>query len=719
MCFRLNNCNKNNQYITLKGLIPIDKRHSDAYRISRSVQQKKIHMQAKKKKKKSFLLKMLLTFLILTIVGIIGGTSLFLFYLKDTPELKKEKLSMIASSKIFDKDGNLIADLGKEKREFIDPNEVPKKLSDAVISVEDQHFYEHHGLDIIRIFGSALHNFTHSSIQGGSTLTQQLIKLSYFSTKKSDRTIKRKVQEAWLALKIERKYSKQEILTNYLNIVYMGNQIHGFKTAANAYYNKPLRELNTAQIALLAGMPQAPSIFDPYTNPETTKKRRDLVLLSMLKNEKIEKPEYEEAIKIPIDEGLQPLQESISDFKLFDPYLVEVIKEVKEKTGKDVLSDGLNVYTNVNSDAQQRLYDIVNTDRYIEFPDEQMQIAATLIDVKTGKVRAQIGGRHIPEDISLGSNQATQNDRDWGSTMKPMVDYGPAVENLHYSTTQIFEDTKDKGFYPGTKDAISDWDLKYMGRITMRNALVDSRNIPAVQALEQVGLEKANKFLTKIGISYPKLFYSNAISSSSPDSTENKYGVSSLRIAAAYAAFANDGIFQSPYYVEKVIYNDGTKEEWKPKASRAMESSTAYIITDMLKDVIANGLGKTAGTNGLYEAGKTGTSNYSDKELEKNPALKEIASKHKVIAPDENFVGYTGTYSLSVWSGYANRAIPVVYENFRIPGDVYRELMSFVMNSAENIDWKKPASVIRIGSELYLKNSPNYHQKPVSGYNYD
>ncbi|MDR3157075.1 MAG: PBP1A family penicillin-binding protein [Lactobacillales bacterium] len=690
-------------------MIPIDKKHPDAYRISRSIHQKKINMQAKKRKKKPFLLKIFITFLSLAIVGIIGGISLFLLYLKDVPELKEEKLSMIANSKIFDKDGNLIADLGKEKRELLDQNEIPKKLADAVTSVEDQHFYKHHGIDIIRIFGSALHNFNHSSIQGGSTLTQQLIKLSYFSTKKSDQTMRRKAQEAWLALKMERRHSKQEILTHYLNKVYMGNQIHGVKTAANAYYNKPLKELNIAQIALLAGIPQAPNLFDPYTNPETTKKRRDLVLLSMFKNGKIKKSEYEEAIKIPINEGLQSLQENRNDFKLFDPYLVEVIKEVKEKTGKDIHTDGLNVYTNVNPDAQQRLYDIVNTNRYIEFPDDQMQIAATLIDVKTGKVRAQIGGRHIPEDISLGSNRATQNDRDWGSTMKPMVDYGPAVENLHYSTTQIFDDTKAKGFYPGTKDPISDWDSKYMGRITMRSALVDSRNIPAVQALEQVGLEKANKFLAKIGISYPKLFYSNAISSSSPDSKENKYGVSSLRIAAAYAAFANDGIFQSPYYVEKVTYSDGTEEEWKPKASRAMESSTAYIITDMLKDVIANGLGKTAGTAGLYEAGKTGTSNYSDDELKKNPALRKMASQHKVIAPDENFVGYTGTYSLSVWAGYANRAIPVVYENFRIPGDIYRELISFVMNSAENVDWKKPISVIRIGSELYLENSPNYH----------
>ncbi|MDR0691248.1 MAG: PBP1A family penicillin-binding protein [Streptococcaceae bacterium] len=630
---------------------------------------------------------------------------MFFYYIKDAPKLVPEKLEVAASSKFFDKDGNLIADLGKEHRELLEVGEISEQLIDGITSIEDQRFYKHHGFDLIRILASAFHNLIHSSTQGGSTLTQQLVKLSYFSTKASDQTLKRKAQEAWLAIQLERRSSKSEILTYYANKVYMGNGIYGMKTAAKSYYKKEIKDLTLSQAALLAGIPQAPSEYSPYNNPESAKKRRDLVLFTMLDEKKITHDEYEAAKNTNIDDGLQELKEDIQDFKQYDPYLVEVIKEVKEKTGKNVWTDGLNVYTNIDSKAQERLYNIVNTSDYVNFPDEEMQIAATLIEVQTGKVRAQIGGRNIPENISLGSNRATQNDRDWGSTMKPMVDYGPAIEYLHYSTAQIFNDSKYS--YPGTQDQIYDWDLKYMGLMTMRRALVESRNVPAVRALEAVGLDKAKEFLSKIGINYPRLFYANAISSSM-HIKDDKQGVSSLRIAAAYAAFANNGVFNQPYYIEKIVYNDGVEETYKPKASRAMEAVTAYMITDMLKGVLVTETGTSAKTPGLFEAGKTGTSNYSDEDLKKDADLTAYADRNMLMAPDESFVGYTLHYSLSVWSGYDNRLTPVFQKDFHVVADVYRQLMSYAMKQIKNNDWEKPDDVIKYGSELYLKNSPGY-----------
>jgi penicillin-binding protein 1A len=641
----------------------------------------------------------------LGIAGIVFGAGVFFYYVKDAPKLIPEKLEAAASSKFFDKDGNLIADLGKEHRELLEIGEISELLTDGITSIEDQRFYKHHGFDLIRIFGSIFHNLTHSSTQGGSTLTQQLVKLSYFSTKASDQTLKRKAQEAWLAIQLERHSSKSEILTYYANKVYMGNGIYGMKTAAKTYYKKEIKDLTLAQAALLAGIPQAPSEYNPYNNPETARRRRDLVLYTMLEEKKITQDEYKEAKKTNINDGLQKLEEDNQDFKQYDPYLVEVIKEVKEKTGKNVWTDGLSVYTNIDSKAQERLYNIVNTGNYVNFPDEEMQIAATLIEVQTGKVRAQIGGRNIPENISLGSNRATQNDRDWGSTMKPVVDYGPAIEYLHYSTAQIFNDSKY--YYPGEQEQIYDWDLKYLGSMTMRRALVESRNVPAVKALEAVGLDKAKEFLSKIGINYPELFYANAISSSTHIKDE-KQGVSSLRIAAAYAAFANNGVFNQPYYIEKIIYNDGVKEIYKPKTTRAMEAATAYMITDMLKGVLTTGTGQKAKSPGLFEAGKTGTSNYSDEDLKKSADLTSYSNQNLLMAPDESFVGYTPHYSLSVWSGYNNRLTPVMQKDFHVVTDVYRQLMSYVMAQVKNKDWEKPDEVIQYGSELYLKNSPGY-----------
>jgi penicillin-binding protein 1A len=648
--------------------------------------------------------------------SVIFGAALFFYYLKDTPKLLPETLEATASSKFFDKDGNLIADLGKEHRELLKVKEMSRQLADAIISIEDQRFYKHYGFDLIRIIGSILHNLTHSSTQGGSTLTQQLIKLSYFSTKASDQTLRRKAQEVWLAIQLERRSSKSEILTYYANKVYMGNGIYGMKTAAKSYYKKEIKDLTLAQAALLAGIVRAPSEYNPYNNQEIAKKRRNLVLLTMLEAKKITKNEYEEAKNTNIDDDIQVPREDRQNFKQYDPYLVEVIKEVKEKTGKNVWTDGLNVYTNVDSKAQERLYNIINTDTYVHFPDEKMQIAATLIEVQTGKVRAQIGGRKIPENISLGSNRATQNDRDWGSTMKPMVDYAPAIEYLYYSTAQTFNDSKH--YYPGTQDQILDWDLGYMGVMSMRRALILSRNVPAVRALEVVGLEKAKEFLSKVGIIYPELFYSNAISSST-HTKDNKSGVSSLKIAAAYAAFANNGVFNQPIYVEKIIYSDGIEEIYKPKATRAMQEATAYMITDMLKDVLSEGTGKGAKTPGLYEAGKTGTSSYSEEDIKKSAELTAYASQNIIMGPDESFVGYTPCYSLSVLSGYINRLTPVVQEDFHVVTDIYRQLMSYVMAQAKNKDWEKPKEVIRYGSELYLKNSSEYvGGKSTSKYNY-
>ncbi|HAP7356598.1 TPA: PBP1A family penicillin-binding protein [Enterococcus faecium] len=645
--------------------------------------------------KKGLFIKILLGILSFFCILFLAGVGLFWYYAKDAPELTDKKLDATVSSKLYTQDGELFEDLGAEKREKISANELPKTLEDAIVSVEDRRFYKHIGVDPIRIIGSALSNFTSGGLQGGSTLTQQLIKLSFFSTSAEDQTLKRKAQEAWMAVRLEQKKSKQEILTYYVNKVYMSNGLYGMETASEMYFGKKLSELSLPQTALLAGMPQAPSAYDPYVYPDQAKKRRDTVLYTMLQNEKISQTEYDQAVNVPVTDGLQELTQSDDNTKIVDNYVKEVINEVQEKTDKNVYTDGLEIYTNLDLDAQKKLYDIVNTDQYVSYPDDEMQVASTLIDTNTGKVKAQIGGRHIAEDVTLGNNLAVNTSRDFGSTMKPVTDYGPAFEYLKYSTGKTITDAPYN--YEGTSTPVGNWDNQYMGTITLRQALYLTRNVPAVKLFNEVGSDKVASFLKNLGIEYSTIHQSNAISSNTEEQDGTKYGASSLKMAAAYAAFANGGTYYKPQYVNKIVFQDGTEETYEPDGKTAMSPETAYMITDILKDTITEGTGTNAQIAGLYQAGKTGTSNYTDDEY----AKLGISSG---VYPDILFAGYTPNYSISVWTGYNKKMTPVTSESSHVASDVYRELMQYVSANVTNTDWEMPSGLIRVGGELYYKD---------------
>lgn len=652
-----------------------------------------------KKKKKSFgsiFLKVILGLVFIGCVLFLGGVGLFWSYASNAPELDEKRLESPNSSKLIASNNEIFQELGTEKRETITATEIPKLLEDAIISVEDRRFYKHIGVDPIRIVGSALSNVKTGGMQGGSTLTQQLIKLSFFSTAASDQTLERKAQEAWMAVQLEKEKSKQEILTYYINKVYMSNGLYGMQTASKAFYGKTLDELNLAETALIAGLPNAPSYFDPYANPENAKDRRDIVLFTMKENEKITEKEYQEAIDTPIDAGLKKLSGGNNTWKYYDNYIKEVIDEVEEKTGVDVYKDGVDIHTNIDLEAQRRLYDIVNTDQYVAYPDADMQVAATLIDATTGKVTAQIGGRNIEEGTMLGNNLAVSTARDLGSTVKPITDYAPAFEFNKYSTAKTIVDEPYK--YKGTNIPVMNWDNQYWGTMSLRRALVESRNVPAAKLFEDVGADNVAEFLSRLNIQYESIEQANSISSNTSTQEGTKYGISSLKLAAAYAAFANGGTYHEPQYVNKIVFEDGSEEveAFKTKGTKAMEETTAYMVTDILKGVITSGTGTNAAINGLFQAGKTGTSNYSKEDIER------INSPYSVT-PDSTFAGYTKTYSLAVWTGYNNQKTPIVGDNTRVASDVYRELMQFVSASVVNSDWEMPKGLTRIGNELYFE----------------
>ena len=642
----------------------------------------------------------------LLMIGFVIGCLVFTYYAVKAPKLSEKDLIATTSSKIFDSNNNLIADLGAEKRVNAETSEIPTDLVNAIVAIEDHRFFNHRGVDFIRIAGALISNIRGGGRQGGSTLTQQLIKLSYFSTSSSDATLSRKIQEAWLAAQLERKATKQQILTYYVNKVYMSNSNYGMQTAARSYYGKDLKDLSLHQTALLAGMPQAPNQYDPYTHPEAATNRRNLVLREMHDLKYITDEQYEQAKNTPVTDGLQSLKASTSYPAYMDNYLKEVIEQVEEETGYNVLTTGMEVYTNVNTDAQKKLWDIYNTEDYVAYPDDEMQVASTVMDVQTGKVIAQLGSRNQSTNVSFGTNQAVETNRDFGSTMKPITDYAPALENEVYTSTAA-PITDAPYNFPYSSTPVYNWDKKYYGGMTIQYAIQESRNVPAVKTLEAVGLDESLKFLNRIGINYPEMFYVNAFSSNTSKSG-NEYGASSEKMAAAYAAFANGGTYYKPQYVNRVVFSDGTEKTFSNNGSKAMKETTAYMMTDMMKTVLQSGTGTNAAISGVYQAGKTGTSNYADDELAK---LTKPYYYSSIVTPDELFVGYTPKYSMAVWTGYSNRLTPILDDGVKVATDVYREMMLYLaQDGSASEDWEMPDGLYRSGSYVYLNSGTGYNR---------
>lgn len=659
---------------------------------TRSSQHRHTKKKAPTSSKKKLWKKILIGIAAFVTVAIIAIVAIFAYYGATAPTIQASDLEGATETKILDKDGELIYSLGGEKRDIITSEQVPQLLKDAITSIEDKRFYSHMGIDPIRIAGSFLRNAKAGQItQGGSTITQQLVKLAVFSTKKEDQTYKRKIQEIMLALQLERNYSKEQILTYYLNKVYMANNVYGFGTASHYYFNKELSELSLPQVALLAGMPQAPNSYDPYANADQAKERRDLVLYSMKENGKITKEQYDQAVATPVTEGLIAHNNKVdSNDKalVYDSFVTMVLKEVQEKTGLDPYNDGLTIETTIDSKAQQRLYDIVNTNDYIQYVNDKIQNAVVMLDTKTGAVRAVNGGRK--QTTLLGYNRATDNSRSTGSTIKPVIDYGPAIEYLNYSTGQTIMDQRTT-YSNGVE--LNNWDFSHKGAMTLRTALVYSRNTTALQTFKAVGETNIKSFLNNLDIQIKNdgqdyLVESNSIGAD----------ISPIKMAAAYATFGNYGTYSKPYTVTKVTTRDGQVTEFKPEQKQAMKDSTAYMITDVLKDPFKYGFATQAAIPGLPTAAKTGSSNYT---VEQKRAMG--ASDYEDIIPDSWFIGYSTDYTISAWTGYDNPyeqggGVDTTEQEYsRL---IYYYLMKYMAESSSGDDWVQPDSVVKQQIEI-------------------
>ena len=615
----------------------------------------------------------------IVILLMVASAALFFYYASSAPKISRSDLTSQSITTIYDDQNRVISRLGAQKREYAKDNQIPKQLKNAVVSIEDRRFYKHHGVDTIRILGAATSNIFGRSagMQGGSTLTQQLVKLSVFSTAASDRTLKRKAQEAWLAINVEQHFSKSQILDFYINKVYMGNGIYGMQTAAQYYYGKDLNDLDLSQLALLAGMPQSPTYYNPLvSNTKYATQRRNEVLNAMVRSNYITQSQANQAASESVTAGLDPDHGNISgsgtavDSKVVDPYVKQVLADLQAQ-GYNPYSDGLKVHTNLDLDAHQHLYDAAN--KNVQFQNDKMQAGVAVTDPHNGQIIAMLGGRHTG-NVVYGLNRAVQSNRSSGSTAKPLMDYGPAIEYLQWPTFKSIADTRF--VFPGTNTVLHDFDKKYKGNMTMREALVQSRNVPAIRALQAVGIKRATSFLDGLGISQKQ-----------PYTLQNGIAlyISPLQVSAAYAAFANGGTYYKPYYISSITTQDGSVKQFNPKGKRAMNKATAYMITDMLKGVFTDSQGSAtdARLDGVNQAGKTGTTNYPGN-----------SSQSGVM--DSWMAGYTKNYSIAVWTGYDHPLEPggSISEQYVNSAQLlYKDLMQYLDSQNHASDWTMPDTV--------------------------
>ncbi|MGM8211588.1 PBP1A family penicillin-binding protein [Virgibacillus sp. W0430] len=625
-----------------------------------------------KSKKKPIWKKIIMILAMLGLLIGIGVTILFSYYIITAPEIDAAKLSDPFSSKIYNKDGEFVTDIAAdEKRTKIEYNDLPQVLIDAVTATEDARFFKHSGIDLRRIGGAIKANITNGfGSEGASTITQQVVENAFLS---SDKKIKLKVQEQWLALKLERKYSKEQILEMYLNKIFYGSGAYGVAKASEIYFGKTdLHELTLEEAAILAGLPQRPSAYNPYNNPDLMKKRMDTVLTLMVRHGKITEQQADAARQVEI---ASLLTEKRPDSKPYEAFIQKVEKEVREKVdGANINTDGLKIYTTLDNSIQEHVEFLLtdSEENPISYPDEELQAGMVVVDTKTGGIRA-IGGSRNNKNVDGWNYAFNEQGRQPGSTFKPILAYAPAIEYEKWSTYHQLND--DKPYKIGNIE-FRNHNRRYQGWMSARFALKHSLNVPTLKAADEIGLDRVKTFGEGLGIQFYEdtIDIGDVIGGSSTNTTP-------LELAGAYSAFGNEGIYNEPYTVTKVEFPDGSSVDLKPEPKAAMSDYTAYMVTDMLKSVVREGTGTNANIPSLPVAGKTGTTNLEGKRGANNSW----------------FAGYTTNYTISVWTGYDDHN--KIIENTQVPHALFKNTMTEISKGIDTPDFVKPSSVVEVAVE--------------------
>ncbi len=632
--------------------------------------------QGKKKRRFNWFRFIILTVLLLGVVGFGTGAGFVLGVLRDAPTLDeivapKPTLSSI----IYDRNGVPLKVLhGAENRMHVDIDKVPEHLKDAFIAIEDHQFYQHRGVNPRAILRAAWVNLTgHGLYEGGSTITQQLAKTAFLSP---ERTIRRKLQDAWLAIQLERRFTKKEILGFYLDQIYLGDA-SGVQAAAQVYFGKDITKdkLTLGECALLAGLTRSPGAYSPYLHPDAARARRNLVLDKMAEYGYITPSEADQAKQ----ETIKVVPPKKEDPNYPGAYFVDwVIQQLVPKYGeRKVYEGGLKIYTTLDLKAQQAAEGALHLldKQYPLNKYANVQAAAVFMDAKTGQVMAMVGGR--THDGELVLNRALTPHQP-GSAIKPLAVYSPALENGITPGT-VFDDVPYAKMVNGRPWRPDNWNFKYEGLVTVRKALTDSINTVALRIADQLGPEKDFDSVKRFGIT--------TLVESGPNSDRGNpafaiggltYGITPLELTAAYSTFANNGVRSKPLSILKVVDASGNGlEENVPKHFNVLSPQVDYLMVDMLKSVVREGTGGMANI-GRPQAGKTGsTDNWADVW----------------------FVGLTPDTVGGVWVGY-DKKLPsqpsLIGGGGFWPHRIWRAAMLEMTKGTPATDWKEPSGIVHV-----------------------
>lgn len=584
----------------------------------------------KKKKTKYKIHWFRILFALIIVCGIVGCgvfAGVWASVAKDVPDLNGVDLDNYSvTSVILDKDGNQIGDLhAEENRVPVDYSEISPNAVNALIAIEDQRFRSHNGIDPIRIAGAMVANIKAGHIvQGGSTITQQLVGLVFLD--RTEKSYTRKMKEAVLSIRLEKQCSKDEIITSYLNRAYFGGSAYGIEAAAEYFFAKHASELTVPEAATLAGCIQNPSKWAPIYSMENAVSRRNLVLDQMVDCDFITQEEAEQykATDIQLSEVRVTAKES-GNSMVYQSYVDHVIEEALDALGLDednakaLYTGGYVIHTTMDQAVQQRMEEVFNNDG--NFPNSEVQAAMIVTDPTTGQIRGIVGGRH--QQAARELNRATQSFRQPGSSFKPVAVYAPAFEAGYGPGTVVDDYPKDYGGHVFKNSSRS-----YSGLVTIRKGIISSLNVVAVKTMEMTGIDTCYKFAKSLGFS--KLTDTDRNLSTALGGLT--IGVSPLEMAGAYGTFANNGVYIQPYAVSQITDQNG-KVLWERdvKKQSVMSEQSAYLLTSCLTDAATSGTGSRAKVSGHQTAGKTGTT--SDNK-------------------DAWFAGYTKHYVGIVWVGY-------------------------------------------------------------------
>ncbi len=588
-------------------------------------------MRKTKKRKINLFLKIILFMIFFGFFSFIG----FMYYIYlCAPEFNADLLYKKESSNIYDISGKLIATIGSEKREVVEYDDLPEVLIDAIIATEDNRFFQHKGLDLVRFANASFSYLQGKDAGGASTLTMQVSKNSLTSTESEGfEGIIRKFTDIYLSLfKIEKDYTKKEIIEFYVNSPYMGGGAYGVQVASNIYFGKDVKDINLVEASMLAGLFQAPGEYDPYVNPDKTNNRKNTVLDLMHKYGYISKEEAEAAKKIDVEDIIVKNNESINPYQGF---IDTVVQEVIDRTGNNPYVVSMDIYSTMSREKQDVINNFYKT---YKFRNKKVQVGIGVIDNKTGAILAVGAGRNKTSELSL--NYATQISRHPGSTAKPLFDYGPGIEYNNWSTYTPFVDKPVKYTNGGVMHNV---DGRYLGFMTLRQCLVQSRNTCALQAFKKVKNSNINKFVTSLGIK-PEYLSPTSTYINESHSIGGFNGVSPVQLAGAYAAFGNGGYYTEPHSFTKIVYKNGSEdvtEEFNFTKKRVMKATTAYMISSILKNVTPAG----ARMSGTDIASKTGTSSADYN------TIKKLHLPSSTIG-DAWTVTFSPDYSVAIWYGY-------------------------------------------------------------------